>query len=78
MMPDMDGWSVLSELKSDAALSEIPVIMLSGKDGAFAKVRGRVVGASEYLTKPFTPAELLEAVRRYLPGAVSANVGAPS
>ena len=50
--------------------------MLSGKDGAFAKVRGRMVGATEYLTKPFTPADLVATVRRHLeqaPEPVEAN-----
>jgi len=78
MLPAINGYQICQVIKRHPRCRGIPVIMLSGKDGAFAKVRGRVVGASEYLTKPFTPAELLEAVRRYLPGAVSANVGAPS
>lgn len=40
--------------------------MLSSKDGLFDKARGRIVGSEDYLTKPFTRDELLDAVRRYV------------
>jgi twitching motility two-component system response regulator PilG len=69
MLPAINGYQICQVIKRHPRCRGIPVIMLSGKDGAFAKVRGRMVGASEYLTKPFTPAELLEAVRRHLPTA---------
>jgi twitching motility two-component system response regulator PilG len=46
-----------------------PVIMLSSKDWLFDKARGRIVGSDQYLTKPFTRDELLDAIRKYLPGA---------
>ena len=43
-----------------------PVIMLSSKDGLFDKAKGRVVGAEEYLTKPFTKEELIEAIEKHV------------
>ena len=43
-----------------------PVIMLSSKDGIFDKARGRIVGAEQYLTKPFTREELLGAIRKHV------------
>jgi twitching motility two-component system response regulator PilG len=46
--------------------------MLSGKDGVIDKVRGRLAGANEYLTKPFEPRELVRVVQKYLPAAVEA------
>ena len=49
MMPDMDGWSVLSALKADAALRDIPVIMLTMVDDP---ERGFTLGAADYVTKP--------------------------
>jgi DNA-binding response OmpR family regulator len=49
MMPGMDGWTVLSTLKADASLSNIPVIMLTMRDD---KKRGYALGATNYLTKP--------------------------
>ena len=71
MLPAINGYQICQVIKRHPRCRGIPVMMLSGKDGAFAKVRGRMVGASEYLTKPFTPAELLAAVRRYVPEQVS-------
>jgi twitching motility two-component system response regulator PilG len=44
----------------------VPVIMLSSKDGIFDKAKGRIVGAEQYLTKPFTREELLGAIRRHV------------
>ena len=48
-MPGMDGWAVLTALKADEALADVPVIMLSMVDG---KSLGFALGATEYLTKP--------------------------
>jgi len=48
------------------------VVMLSSKDGVFDKARGRMVGAQDYLTKPFTKDQLLQAVQQF--GAVSQGV----
>ena len=67
MLPAINGYQICQVIKRHPQCRGIPVLMLSGKDGAFAKVRGRMVGASEYVTKPFTPSELLTAVRRYVP-----------
>jgi len=55
LMPKMDGWAVLSRLKADAELSEIPVVMLSILDD---QSKGYVLGASEYLTKPISRLKL--------------------
>jgi twitching motility two-component system response regulator PilG len=43
-----------------------PVVMLSSKDGIFDKAKGRIVGAEQYLTKPFTREELLGAIRKHV------------
>ena len=67
MLPAINGYQICQVIKRHPQCRGIPVLMLSGKDGAFAKVRGRMVGASEYVTKPFTPSELLAAVGRYVP-----------
>lgn len=75
MLPAINGYQICQVIKRHPRCRGIPVIMLSGKDGAFAKVRGRMVGATEYLTKPFAPAELLAAVHRCLQEAAVA-VGA--
>ena len=61
MMPDMDGWAVLTALKADPVLCEIPVVMLTIVS---EKALGFALGASEYLTKPVDRDRLLEVVRR--------------
>ena len=65
MMPRLDGYQTCALIKKNPRLREIPVIMLSSKDGLFDRARGRLVGSDEYLTKPFTKDTLLEAVRRH-------------
>jgi signal transduction histidine kinase/CheY-like chemotaxis protein len=62
MMPDVDGWSVLSTLKSEALLSEIPVIMLTMVDDP---ERGFTLGASEYVTKPVNRRRLSQILKKY-------------
>lgn len=65
MMPRLDGYQTCALIKNNELFKQIPVIMLSSKDGLFDRARGRVVGAEQYLTKPFTREELLDAIRRH-------------
>jgi len=66
LMPRLDGYQTCAIIKRNARYSQMPVIMLSSKDGLFDKARGRMVGSQDYLTKPFTKEQLLDAVRRHL------------
>lgn len=61
-LPDTDGYDVCLQVKSEGATADIPVIFLSARGDVFDKVRGLSCGASDYLTKPFHPAELLARV----------------
>jgi PAS domain S-box-containing protein len=63
MMPEMDGWSVLSVLKSDADLRDIPVIMLTMVDDP---QRGFTLGAAEYATKPVDRQRLSQILKKYV------------
>jgi twitching motility two-component system response regulator PilG len=65
-MPRMDGYQVCKVITGNDATKHIPVIMLSGKDGFFDKVRGKMVGASNYITKPFDPADLARTIAKFL------------
>jgi twitching motility two-component system response regulator PilG len=65
LMPRLDGYQTCAIIKRNARFSSIPVIMLSSKDGVFDKARGRMVGSQEYLTKPFTKDQLLQAVLQF-------------
>lgn len=66
IMPGMDGYQVLATMKNNASFKKIPVIMLTAKDGLIDKVKGKMAGCSEYLTKPFTPEQLMARVKKYL------------
>jgi twitching motility two-component system response regulator PilG len=66
MMPRLDGYQTCSLIKNNAKFQHTPVIMLSSKDGLFDRAKGRVVGAEQYLTKPFTREDLLGAIRTHL------------
>jgi twitching motility two-component system response regulator PilG len=66
IMPGMDGYQVLATMKNNANFKKIPVIMLTAKSGLIDKVKGKMSGCSEYLTKPFTPEELMTRVKKYL------------
>ncbi len=69
MMPRLDGYQTCALVKNNEQFRSTPVVMLSSKDGLFDKAKGRIVGADDYVTKPFSKNEILEVVQRYLPGA---------
>jgi twitching motility two-component system response regulator PilG len=65
LMPRLDGYQTCAIIKRNAHFAQTPIIMLSSKDGVFDKARGRMVGSEEYLTKPFTKDQLLQAVLQF-------------
>ena len=65
LMPRLDGYQTCAIIKRNPQFSGVPVIMLSSKDGLFDKARGRMVGSQDYLTKPFTKDQLLQAVLQH-------------
>jgi twitching motility two-component system response regulator PilG len=65
-MPRMDGYQLCKTIKGNNETEHIPVVMLSGKDGFIDKVRGRMVGALDYITKPFQPEALLNLVEKHV------------
>ena len=66
MMPRLDGYQTCALIKNNQVFKSTPVIMLSSKDSLFDKARGRIVGSEQYLTKPFTRGELLDAIRAHV------------
>jgi signal transduction histidine kinase len=66
MMPKLDGFGLLRELRSDAGLREIPIILLSARAGEEARTEGIAAGADDYLTKPFSSRELVARVQTAL------------
>jgi DNA-binding response OmpR family regulator len=66
MLPDLDGYEVCRRLRSDATTASVPIIMLTAKGDETARVVGLEVGADDYVTKPFSPKELLARLRALL------------
>jgi twitching motility two-component system response regulator PilG len=66
MLPRMDGYNICQVIRKNTAYRDLPIIMLSGKDGLFDKMRGKLAGSTEYMTKPFDSIELAQTVKRYL------------
>jgi signal transduction histidine kinase len=69
MMPNLDGFGLLRELRADPALRTVPVIMLSARAGEEARMEGLERGADDYLVKPFSSRELLVRVGALLHAA---------
>ncbi len=66
MMPQLDGYQVCKMIRSNEATRDVPVVMISGKDGFFDKVRGRMSGTTGYITKPFGPETLMKTIESYI------------
>ncbi|MEI6065403.1 MAG: response regulator, partial [Pseudanabaena sp. ELA748] len=64
-MPELDGYELCGMLRKSTMFAKVPIIMLTGKDGFIDRVKARMVGATEYLTKPFGEKELLTTVEKY-------------
>jgi PAS domain S-box-containing protein len=66
MMPELDGFGLLQELRANPQTQDIPVILLSARAGEEARIEGLTAGADDYLTKPFSARELLARVEATL------------
>ena len=66
MMPEMDGYQVLQELKADERTRLIPVVFVSAKDDSTDKATGYKLGVSDYLTKPVDPSQVMRVVKSML------------
>lgn len=66
MLPGMDGYDLCKKVKSDPTLASIPIIMLTARSEEVDKVLGLELGADDYITKPFSPRELVARVKAVL------------
>lgn len=64
-MPFLDGFQVCALLRQHPECAHIPLLMLTGRDGAFDRARGQLAGCQDYLTKPFRKDQVLDAVRQW-------------
>lgn len=69
-MPELDGHELCAMLRQSTVFQRTPIVMLTGKEGFTDRIRAKMVGATDYLTKPFTGEELLMLVETYI-GAAS-------
>ncbi len=69
LMPRLDGYQTCALIKKSTQFNATPVIMLTSKDSLFDRVRGDMVGANQYLAKPFTQYSLLKVVNEFMPPA---------
>lgn len=65
-MPELDGYEICAMLRRSTAFRQTPIVMLTSKDGFIDRVKARMVGATDYLTKPFGDSELLMLVEKYV------------
>ena len=65
-LPKMDGYEVARRLKTKSQFSNTVIVMLSRRDGVIDKLKGRLAGAKDYLTKPFKTQELISVIESHL------------
>ena len=65
-MPDIDGLEFCKIIRAIPEFNDLPIIMVTARDGLVNKMKGHIAGTSKYLTKPFKPDELREVVRQYI------------
>ena len=65
-MPRLDGYQLCSLIRKHERTRHIPVVLLSGKDGVFNRIRGKMAGCTSYIVKPFVTEELIEEVEKHI------------
>jgi phosphate regulon transcriptional regulator PhoB len=81
MLPKLQGMEICRIIRNDPKLSSMPIIMLTAKSGEVDKVLGLEMGADDYLTKPFSPKELIARIKAVLrraerkPGKIKLSIG---
>lgn len=73
MMPRLDGYQTCALIKNHREFKETPVVMLTSKDSLFDRARGKLVGADQYLTKPFSKKSLTDAVIQHTQNKETSN-----
>ena len=66
LMPILNGYEVCEQIRKTPSLKHIPIIMLTGKDGLFDRIRAKLAGANEFLSKPISHPDLLRMLKKYI------------
>lgn len=77
MLPDADGLEICRRLRADTRTAAVPVVMLTARAGETDKVLGLELGADDYVTKPFSPRELVARIKAVLRRREAPAAGAP-
>ncbi|MEB3356301.1 MAG: response regulator [Synechococcales bacterium] len=77
VMPIANGYEICAQIRRISALKYIPVVILTGNDGIVDRVRAKLVGASDFMSKPIQPTKVLAMVQRYLSQASASQAPAP-
>jgi DNA-binding response OmpR family regulator len=78
MLPGLDGFAVCELLRKDRTTHHIPIIMVSGLSGQIPRATGLEAGATEFVTKPVTPSDLVQRVRQIFEQRAAAEVAVPA
>ncbi len=78
MMPKRDGFDVCQTLRTNPAWKSLPIIMLTARSRDVERQKGMALGATDYITKPFSTRDLLTTVRRHLGLTAAAGGGEPA
>jgi twitching motility two-component system response regulator PilG len=65
-MPDIDGYQLCGLCRKSSTLKDIPIVMLTGRDGILDRVKAKMLGSVGYVSKPFLPQDLVKVVNSYL------------
>ena len=66
VMPETNGYEICSQLRKISRFRNLPIIILSGNDGLVDQVRARLLGASDFLSKPIEPVVILSVIQKHL------------
>jgi twitching motility two-component system response regulator PilG len=69
-MPEINGYELCQLLRRSPNFKNMPIIMVSSRDGVFDRLKARMVGATDFINKPFTPTELINSVNKYVSQAL--------
>jgi two-component system, chemotaxis family, response regulator PixG len=73
MMPKINGYEICGQIRRISALAQTPIVILTGRDGLLDRVRSKVVGASEFISKPVTKQSIVAALTKYINISVREN-----
>jgi DNA-binding response OmpR family regulator len=69
-MPEINGYELCQLLRRSPNFKHTPIIMISSRDGLFDRLKSKMIGANDYINKPFTPTELINLVNKYVSQAL--------